>query len=285
MEVHPRLKTMAASLAVSSLIGMLSLADMASLHPAAAEMAAPELTPVLLMETDTPKPAPMAENSPLPPVPTLDPKAHDIPPELRGITAFIPTRNVKELLGAPADAHPSNTGNSGFAARATSTPSPGPATKSPKTTPASPAKPQATATPSHQAKPAAPNCQYAGQLDLTHNQRFRLKRWKSSFVRDNQAAFDSIRIKRNLLKRLGKNPKSAREKQQAEELRQQIRQELKALQTKREAQIAHVLSEAQYDKWQALRRECQSQSGSLSPGALFHRNPEESKLNRLLRQY
>jgi hypothetical protein len=285
MVLHLRLKPLVASLAVSSLIGIFSMADIASLHLASAEPSTSELTPILLME-ETAKPATTNEDALEPPVPTLDLEDAIAPTSSRGITEFVPTRTVKEMLSQEKF---TETELNGQHAQKAETPgnvssanmAPLPATTGNASTETVSLRNTTTGAASPQAK----NCQIAEQLNLTHNQRYRLKRWKSSFVRDNQAAFDSIRIKRNLLKRLGKHPASGRDQQQSAELRKQIHQEWKALQTKREAQIAHVLSETQYEKWQALRQECQPQSAAPAPGMIFNRNPDESQLHRTLRQH
>lgn len=152
-------------------------------------------------------------------------------------------------------------------------------------------RPAASTTPSQQkasqadpaGKPERPNCHMASQLDLTHNQMYRLKHSKKTFELDNKAAFDSLRIKRNLLKRLG-NPESEREKQQAEQLRQEVTQELQALKKKREAQIEHYLSSAQYEKLRAMRTECQPQAQpSAIPGRLFNKNTPEKQMDKTIR--
>lgn len=129
------------------------------------------------------------------------------------------------------------------------------------------------------------HCHYASQLNLTGNQKFRLKHSKATFAQENRAAFDSLRIKRNLLKRLGKNPKSAKEREQRDQLQAEIREELQMLKAKREAQINHILSPEQSDQLQALKAECQPQAQNEPPKAHFYNpNPAERQMDRTIRQ-
>jgi len=214
-----------------------------------------ELTPILLME-ETARPTPADSSQMEPPVPMLD-LEESIPASPSSIVPAVPTKNLKEIIGSePAQTPAMQQPSMATAAAASDTPATSQATQG--------------------------TCHFTSQLNLTHNQLFRLKHWKKNFERDNQAAFDSIRIKRNLLKRLGNNPASGRERQQSEELKVQIRQEFKALQAKRDAQIAHVLSDAQYEKWHQLRQDCQPQAAT--PGIIFNRNPEESQMRRSLQR-
>lgn len=150
--------------------------------------------------------------------------------------------------------------------------------------PAVPVKPLIS-TPLISTKLGIGHCHYASQLNLTSNQRFRLKHSKATFVQDNKAAFDSLRIKRDLLKRLGKNPESAREREQRDQLQAEIRQELQALKAKREAQINHILRPEQSDQLQALKAECQPQAqDSPMKSHFYNPNPAERQLNRTIRQ-
>lgn len=127
------------------------------------------------------------------------------------------------------------------------------------------AKPvEATPQPAPAGLPEKPNpvvkhCNYTNQLDLTKTQRTRLKTARTNFVQDNQAAFDSLRIKRFLIKKLvkEKNPKNTR---QIDQLNAEVQHELEALSQKKEATLQSILTPAQYAKMQTLKQQCNAQA-------------------------
>ncbi len=98
-----------------------------------------------------------------------------------------------------------------------------------------------------------PICSYADQLSLTPTQNARLRSTRKTFVADNQAAFDSLRIKRYLIKKLGQDPQDVR---QSNQLKAEISQELYNLRQKKEATLQATLLPEQYSKLQVLKQEC-----------------------------
>jgi Spy/CpxP family protein refolding chaperone len=130
-----------------------------------------------------------------------------------------------------------------------------------------PAKPleetqPATVLPPEKPIPKLKHCNVTNQLDLTRTQRAKLKTAKNNFVADNQAAFDSLRIKRELIKKLGNEPKN---KRQSDQLKSEIQQELEALRQKKEASLQAILTPAQFNKMQAIRQQCLAAGSTKQP--------------------
>ncbi len=103
--------------------------------------------------------------------------------------------------------------------------------------------------------PSAHTGPVASVLDLTKAQKAKLKALRKNFVADNQAAFDSLRIKRYLIKQL----KAPQEALQRSQLQSEVQQELALLKRKKEATLQYILSAEQYSKLQAHRLKLQAE--------------------------
>jgi len=101
-------------------------------------------------------------------------------------------------------------------------------------------------------------CELTRQIPLNDNQEHVLKQTHKTFVQDHRAAFDSLRIKRNLVKHLEQKQRNAREEQQLIQLNAEISKEEAALQLKRVAQFEHLLDPTQMATWEKLKPACQN---------------------------
>ena len=103
--------------------------------------------------------------------------------------------------------------------------------------------------------PPAHTSSVTNVLNLTKTQKVQLKALGKNFVADNQAAFDSLRIKRYLINQL----KAPQEALQRSELQTEVQQELALLKRKKEATLQYILNAEQYSKLQAHRLKLQAE--------------------------
>lgn len=93
--------------------------------------------------------------------------------------------------------------------------------------------------------------EFMKQLNLTDDQKAKLKEAMKGFHEQNKATFDDLKSKREQLKALGKDGDKAQRKQ----LFESMKQERQALQQKRLAMMQQVLTPEQFAKMQQLHEQ------------------------------
>lgn len=90
------------------------------------------------------------------------------------------------------------------------------------------------------------------ELNLTEQQKEQLKAAHEQFRKENAAAIDSMKAKRQQLKELGKEPANDAQRQK---LKAQLQQERKALMAKKHELTQGILTPEQQAKWDAKKAE------------------------------
>lgn len=97
--------------------------------------------------------------------------------------------------------------------------------------------------------------QWMKKLGLSPEQEARMKTAREKFRQDNSAALDSIKTKHQQLKQLKKDPSTEAQRTQ---LRSELRQEMAALKSKKEATFSGILTPEQTAKMKAMKQEAKA---------------------------
>lgn len=98
-------------------------------------------------------------------------------------------------------------------------------------------------------------CDAMKKLNLTEDQKARLKAAGKAFHEQNAAEFANIKAKRDQLRQLGKDSANDAQRQQ---LRSELKADMQALHTKRKAAMQGILTPEQESQLQALKQECKA---------------------------
>lgn len=105
--------------------------------------------------------------------------------------------------------------------------------------------------------------QFMKELNLTEQQKAQFKAANEKFHKENAAAFESMKAKREKLKALGNDPANEAQRKQ---LHDELRQERKAMMEKRKASTQGILTPEQQAKWDAKKSEMRAKRQE------FHKN-------------
>lgn len=94
--------------------------------------------------------------------------------------------------------------------------------------------------------------QFMKDLNLSEAQKAQFKAAHEKFRKENAATFESMKAKHEKLKALGNDPANESQRQQ---LREELKQERKALMEKRKASTHGILTPEQQAKWDAKKAE------------------------------
>ena len=98
-------------------------------------------------------------------------------------------------------------------------------------------------------------CGAMKQLGLSEAQKTKLQESHKAFREQNAAAIESMKAKHQQLRQLGKDPANDAQRKQ---LREQLKEEGKALRVKREASMQGILTHEQQKRWETLKQECKA---------------------------
>jgi Spy/CpxP family protein refolding chaperone len=100
------------------------------------------------------------------------------------------------------------------------------------------------------------HCNMKKSLNLSDEQKQRMKALNQTFRQENAAIIDSLKAKHQQLKELGKGEETKNQRQQ---LIQALKQERETLHTKRMALMKQVLTNEQMNQFQSAREQCKAQ--------------------------